>query len=104
MAILATTLANIPRRMAKMDPPQTPESIAEAKAVRDAERAEVERLTGVRFTDDGPVPPVPRIVFAHCTRPNCLWVRGAKSSDEAFLKLEQHLRTKHGITAPDQVA
>lgn len=72
----------------------TPESIARAKAARDAERERVFQATGVRVSDDG----VPRIVVVHCHKPGCLFVAARGTEELAIRAVSTHYSLKHGLS------
>jgi len=94
------TISHLTFTMARV----TSQSVEDAKAYQQAERAKVEQATGLVITDAGAHKPVQRIVLIPCLHNGCLYVAGGSDKARAFSKLERHLERKHGMHAPAEVA
>jgi hypothetical protein len=70
----------------------TDESIARAKAARDAERRDIERATGIRISESGK----PAATIIHCMFPGCQFSASARVEGRALRSLGCHLVAKHG--------
>lgn len=77
---------------ARTAPGVTDESLAAAKKQQAIERAEVERITGVRITDD----PWPSPLFVvHCPKAGCSYRSVARRSGQELNNLSAHLIAAH---------
>ena len=79
--------------MALQDNTETPDSIARAKADRDAERRRIEGLTGLRIQDNGLV--TTRAYIIGCPRVGCAFAASARNEGRAIKGIVSHLVKAH---------
>ncbi len=70
----------------------TAESIARAKAQQQADRDEVERVTGLKVTD---TPVGARVTIVHCRQPGCRYAATAKREAQAMNSVAAHIVRVH---------